>query len=58
VVWGTGKADARAILAELHRQGFRGVFSIEYEHNWENSLPEVTACARFFEKVTEELAGN
>jgi len=58
VVWGTGKAEARKILAELHRQGFQGVFSIEYEYNWENSLPEVTACARFFEKVTEELAGN
>ncbi len=55
VIWGTGKADAKAILSELHRQGFKGVFSIEYEHNWENSLPEVTACARFFEAVTKDL---
>jgi sugar phosphate isomerase/epimerase len=56
VVWGTGKAGVRAILAELERQGFHGVFSIEYEHNWLNSLPEVEASAKYFRSVTEELA--
>lgn len=56
VVWGTGKGNARALLEELHRQGFSGVVSIEYEHNWGKSLPEVTACAKFFKQVTEELA--
>ncbi len=56
VVWGTGKGDVRAVLAELHRQGFKGVFSIEYEHNWLNSLPDVEACAKFFQTATEELA--
>ncbi len=55
VVWGTGKANARALLAELHRQGFKGVFSIEYEYNWENSLPEVKECAKFFREATKEL---
>lgn len=55
VVWGTGKANAGALLQELHEQGFKGVFSIEYEHNWENSLPEVTACAAYFFKVRDEL---
>ncbi|HMK39450.1 MAG TPA: sugar phosphate isomerase/epimerase, partial [Bacteroidota bacterium] len=39
VVWGTGAADVGAILRELDRQKYRGVFSIEYEYNWDNSLP-------------------
>jgi sugar phosphate isomerase/epimerase len=56
VIWGTGKAGIKAILAELNRQGFKGVFSIEYEHNWDNSLPEVAACVKYFCEVTEELA--
>lgn len=56
VVWGTGKADAKALLEELYRQGFSGVVSIEYEHNWGKSLPEVTECAKFFKAVTEEIS--
>ena len=56
VIWGTGKAGIKAILTELKRQGFKGVFSIEYEHNWDNSLPEVTACVKYFCEVTEDLA--
>jgi len=55
VVWGTGKLDAKAVLAEFYRQGFKGVFSAEYEHNWDNSLPEITECAKFFFAYTEEL---
>jgi len=55
VPWGTGKADIKAILAELHRQNFKGVFSIEYEYNWENSLPEMQQCVEYFNKVASEL---
>ena len=55
VVWGTGKANIEAILNELHAQGFKGVFSIEYEYNWENSLPDVIASARYFNKVAATL---
>jgi len=47
VPYGTGSADMPAILAELKAQGFSGPASIEYEHNWENSLPEVTSCIEF-----------
>lgn len=47
VPYGTGAADMPAILAELKAQGFSGPASIEYEHNWENSLPEVTQCIDF-----------
>jgi len=55
VVWGTGKANVEALLRELHRQGFKGVFSIEYEHNWENSVPEIQQCVDYFNKVAGRL---
>jgi sugar phosphate isomerase/epimerase len=54
-VWGTGKADLRSILAELHRQKFSGVFAIEYEHNWFNSMPEIAECIKYFHQVTRDL---
>jgi sugar phosphate isomerase/epimerase len=55
VIWGTGQADAKAILAELSRQNFKGVFSIEYEHNWLNSMPEIAGCVSFFGRMAGEL---
>ncbi|NIA13818.1 MAG: TIM barrel protein [Nitrospiraceae bacterium] len=56
VPWGTGKANVKAILEEVHRQGLEAVFSIEYEHNWENSLPEIAESVAYFDKVAAELA--
>lgn len=53
VPWGTGKGDVPAMLREIRRQGFKGVFSIEYEHNWLNSLPEIAQCVAFFDKMAE-----
>jgi sugar phosphate isomerase/epimerase len=58
VPWGTGKGDVKAMLAEVHRQGFEGVFSIEYEHNWMNSLPEIAQSVEYFDKVAAELAAE
>jgi sugar phosphate isomerase/epimerase len=55
VPWGTGISDAKGMLAEIHRQGIKAVFSIEYEHNWDNSLPEIAKCVAFFDRVAEEL---
>jgi sugar phosphate isomerase/epimerase len=54
-IWGTGKADIKALLDELHRQNLKAVFSIEYEYNWENSLPEIRECVQYFNKVSAEL---
>jgi len=56
VPWGTGVSQAGAILAELNRQKFEGVFSIEYEHNWLNSMPEISKCVAFFRKTAAELS--
>lgn len=47
VPWGTGISDIPAVLNELKRQGFKGNMSIEYEYNWDNSLPEVAQCIGF-----------
>jgi len=47
VPFGTGVSDIPAILEELKAQGFQGNLSIEYEHHWEESLPEVAQCIGF-----------
>ncbi len=55
VIWGTGKADVKALLTELDRQNFQGVFSIEYEYNWDNSVPEIRRCVAYFNEMALEL---
>jgi sugar phosphate isomerase/epimerase len=47
VPYGEGVSDVPAILEELRAQGFDGNISIEYEFNWDNSLPEVAQCIGF-----------
>lgn len=55
VHWGEGAANVEAILQELQRQHFRGLFSVEYEHNWENNVPDVIASVNYFRKVASAL---
>ncbi len=59
VPFGTGKADIKAILVELKRQKFQGVFSIEYEV-WDAQQTEnVRKCVQAFEQYCQEiLAGK
>jgi sugar phosphate isomerase/epimerase len=47
VPYGTGVGDIKGCLDELKAQGFNGNISIEYEFNWDNSVPEVTKCIDF-----------
>ena len=47
VPYGTGVSDIPGILDELKRQNFSGNVSIEYEHDWTNSVPEVAQCVGF-----------
>jgi sugar phosphate isomerase/epimerase len=47
VPYGTGVSDIAGILKELHAQGFKGNISIEYEHDWDNSVPAVAQCIGF-----------
>jgi sugar phosphate isomerase/epimerase len=55
--WGTGRGDAKGMLAELKRQGYKGYLSIEYEFgdldHLDASLPK---CVEFFDKTMTELA--
>lgn len=47
VVFGTGATDMGAVLAELRRQKFEGNISVEYEFNWDHSVPDVAQCVGF-----------
>ncbi len=55
VIWGTGAGDVKAMLTEIHRQGVKAVFSIEYEHNWTTSVPEMAKCVQYFDQIAAEL---
>ncbi len=56
VIWGTGKVDVKAILAEVVRQNVKNpVFSIEYEHNWDNNVPDIAECVKYMNTVAAEL---
>ena len=47
-VFGTGVSDVPGVLAELKAQGFSGNISIEYENNWDHSVPDVAQFIGFF----------
>jgi sugar phosphate isomerase/epimerase len=55
VIWGTGILNVKGMLQELKNQHFKGVFSIEYEYNWENSTPDVRKCIDFFNDTVDGL---
>ena len=55
VVWGTGILNVKGILEELKQQDFKGYFTIEYEANWENNLPEIKQSIDYFNQTTEEI---
>jgi sugar phosphate isomerase/epimerase len=58
VPWGAGVCDVKGMLAELHRQGVKAIFSVESEHHWDNSTPEIAQCVRYFDQTAAELAGG
>jgi len=47
VPYGEGVGEIKRVLDELKKQGFEGNVSIEYEYNWDNSVPDVTKCIEF-----------
>lgn len=55
VPWGTGVADLESVMQEMHRQGFKGVISIEYEYNWKASVPEIRKSIAFFNKAVAKI---
>ncbi|GAA4444538.1 hypothetical protein GCM10023188_46640 [Pontibacter saemangeumensis] len=55
VHWGQGVSQVDAVLQELKRQGFKGLFSVEYEHNWDNNVPDVQASVAYFRETVKDL---
>lgn len=47
VPFGEGVCNVKGALDELSRQGFAGNIAIEYEYNWDNSVPDVAQCVGF-----------
>lgn len=53
-----GVLDFPAILAELKRQNFNGMLSIEHESNWYHSLPDVIATKNYYDEQIAKLNGQ
>jgi sugar phosphate isomerase/epimerase len=51
VPWGAGNCNVAGVMHTLKNLNFKGVFSIEYEYNWDNSLPEVRESIEYFYRV-------
>lgn len=51
VIWGTGVSGIAQVVAELKRQRFKGMISVEYEHNWTNSIPEIIPGIQYLRKL-------
>ncbi len=47
LVFGAGSTDMAGVLAELRRQKFAGNISVEYEFNWDHSVPDVAQSIGF-----------
>lgn len=54
-VVGKGIIDFPPIFAELKRQNFRGMFSIEHESNWLHSLPDVIETVKFYNEQVAKV---
>ena len=47
VPYGTGIGRMGLVLDELKKQGFEGNISVEYEYNWDHSVPEIKQSIDF-----------
>jgi sugar phosphate isomerase/epimerase len=57
VAWGTGRGNAKGMLEELKRQGYKGYLSIEYEYgNLQHLDGNLPKCVEFFDKTMAELS--
>ena len=52
---GKGVIDFPAVFAELKRQSFNGMMSIEHESNWEHNLPDVIETVKFYNDQVGKL---
>ena len=50
---GLGVTNVKGILRELRRQKFDGNISIEYERDWENTVPDIAQCVGYVRGFTD-----
>jgi len=50
---GLGVTNVKGILRELRRQRFDGNISIEYERDWENTVPDIAQCVGYVRGNTD-----
>jgi sugar phosphate isomerase/epimerase len=50
-----GVVDFPAVLAELKRQNFKGMLSIEHESNWYHNLPDVIFTRNYYDSLIQKL---
>ena len=50
-----GVVDFPAVLAELKRQNFKGMLSIEHESNWYHSVPDVIFTKNYYDSLVQKL---
>lgn len=55
IIWGKGVVNVDGVLHALKKQGFQGVFSVEYEYNWDNNVQEVTESVEYFRSTVRKI---
>ena len=55
-IFGKGIIDLTAILDEVRKHGFKGNVTIEYEHNWDNNVPDITGCVNYLREYAKKKA--
>lgn len=51
-IWGEGVLNVKGMIDVMRQQKFRGYLAIEYEYNWENSVPDIRRCLENFQKLS------
>ena len=54
---GEGAGSYKAVLAELKRQGYKGLTTIEYEKDGEKLQDDMVKCVQFVEEQAKALGG-
>lgn len=55
-IFGKGIVNLGAILDEVRKHGFKGNVTIEYEHNWDNNVPDITQCVSYLRDYAKKKA--
>jgi sugar phosphate isomerase/epimerase len=55
-IFGKGIIKLSDILDEVGKHGFKGNVSIEYEHNWDNNVPDITQCVTYLRDYAKKKA--